>query len=237
MKYLLSFTLLVVSYVAAAQIELPAYDSALMNVFYNTTGRYTYCFNPENRTPTWVAYKLTAADVGGGAGRANSFYADQAVINRGYICATNGDYYKSGYDKGHLLPSADRSATVAQNKTTFLFGNIAPQTPDLNRITWRLLEEHIRKLTSKNDTIYVICGTITAPDPPKIGSGVAVPSLFFKAYAVRRGGGYEKTGFVMPNSTDLGSDFNRYKVSIDSIENLTKLRLFYIISPKNCEIK
>lgn len=234
MKHLLISLLLLLSLPAAAQIELPRYNPRSRTTIVNAQGRYTYCYRPSARTPQWVAYKLTAADVGGDAGRAGSFYVDTAVIARGYPHATNADYAHSGYDKGHMLPSADRSRTATENRATFIFGNIAPQTPTLNRGTWKMLEEHIRTITHTADTIYIVCGGVNEPQPPTIGSGVAIPQLFFKALAVRRGDDFTFHGYVMPNENP-NRDFWQHQVTIDSIERLTGLKLFYCI--KNLEQK
>lgn len=210
---------------ASAQGELPAYSAGSKTVFYNADGRYTFDFSPTNHTPNWVAYKLTASDIGGDAGRANSFAADDAIASRGYRCATNADYAKSGYDRGHLLPSADRSRTKTENRATFLFGNVAPQKPALNRTSWRFLEEYIRKQAALCDTIYIICGGVTPIDAPTMGADIAIPTLFFKAFAIRKDAAIEKFAYVMPN-IDTTDKFTTYQVTIDSIERLAGLKLF-----------
>ena len=48
-------------------------------------------------------------------------------------------YAKSGYDKGHLAASSNTSdyETVSQS---YLMSNIVPQNPQLNRGTWKHME-------------------------------------------------------------------------------------------------
>ena len=54
------------------------------------------------------------------------------------------DYRGSGFDRGHLCPAADRSATSQDMDATFLMTNMVPQSPDLNRKTWVKLAEYAR---------------------------------------------------------------------------------------------
>ena len=70
------------------------------------------------------------------------------------------DYVKSGFDKGHLCPSADRSSTDENNSATFLLTNMIPQAPNNNRITWEHLEKYCRDLVKQGNELYFICGGI-----------------------------------------------------------------------------
>ncbi|CAG0911930.1 unnamed protein product, partial [Cyprideis torosa] len=51
------------------------------------------------------------------------------------------DYVGSGYDRGHLIASADRRSSGVLNSETFLLSNMSPQHPRLNRGLWKTLEE------------------------------------------------------------------------------------------------
>lgn len=84
------------------------------------------------------------------------------------------DYYKSGYDRGHLFPAADASSESSMTQS-FLLSNIAPQNPKFNRVNWRILEDNIR---GYNDVKYVYTGVI--PGDSIIGDNVSVPSYFYK---------------------------------------------------------
>ena len=58
--------------------------------------------------------------------------------------ATNADYTRSGYDKGHMAPAADMKWSPEAMKESFYFSNMCPQHPQLNRRGWKNLEEKIR---------------------------------------------------------------------------------------------
>ena len=72
---------------------------------------------------------------------------------------THNDYSNSGFDRGHLCPSADRTTSKKENEGTFLMTNIYPQSPNLNQQTWRFLEEYCQKsLTDNNKECYIFAG-------------------------------------------------------------------------------
>ncbi|WP_445243799.1 DNA/RNA non-specific endonuclease [Microcoleus sp. MON1_C5] len=47
----------------------------------------------------------------------------------------------SGYNRGHIAPSADHTRNAANNRATFLMSNMMPQMPKLNRPVWRNLRK------------------------------------------------------------------------------------------------
>lgn len=211
-----------------ADIEVPAVaSSAKDSVVRNVVGRYTLLYSESRLQSRWVAYKLIRSDVGGGAGRSSSFTVDPYIAGRGWRYATNADYAGSGYDKGHLLPSADRSASKEQNRETFRLSNIAPQRPRLNRGPWRLLEEELRRRTARYDTLYIVTGPIFAASAAHIGrGGVDLPDRFYKAVVMRRGQEFSSVAYVMPNTDEISSDYRQYIVTVDSVERLAGIDLF-----------
>lgn len=215
------------SFVPSAHLELPALDAA-DTLIYNTSGRYTFSYRPSGKIARWVAYKLTRSDLSGAVDRSYTFAPDPRLRTYGWPSATHADYRGSGYDRGHLLPSADRTDSEASNRSTFLYSNMAPQQPRLNRGPWKRLEEQLRAQTSDYDTLYIVVGTVLPAHPETIGRGVFVPELFFKAIALRRADVFEMAAYVMPNDAALltGRDYTEFAVSVDSVERLSGLDLF-----------
>ncbi|WP_298065021.1 DNA/RNA non-specific endonuclease [uncultured Rikenella sp.] len=208
-------------------LELPVLgdqDTAI----YNEEGRYTFLYRPECKVSRWVAYKLTLSDVTGDAGRSDAFRPDPRLEIYGWASAGAADYKGSGYDRGHLLPSADRKCSEPANRATFLYSNMAPQLPKLNRGVWKTLEEKLRELTRDYDTLYIVAGTVLPGRWRTIGDGVAVPDLFFKAVALRKADDFEGVAYVMPNGAVAleGKRFDDFEVTVDSVERLTGLDLF-----------
>lgn len=212
---------------ACGGLELPALTDH-DTVIYNADGRYTFLYEPSCKVSHWVAYKLTRSDVSGEVSRSDAFREDTRLEEYGWVSATNADYKGSGYDRGHLLPSADRTCSAAANRATFLYSNMAPQLPKLNRGAWKTLEEHLRQLTADYDTLYIVVGALLDDELPTIGSGVAVPALFFKAAVLREDNDFTGEAYVMPNDVErlTGHSYTDFEVSMDSVERLTGLDLF-----------
>lgn len=91
------------------------------------------------------------------------------------------DFRGSGYDRGHLSPSASRPTKLDQYQS-FSLSNIIPQAQKNNQNQWRNAEEAVRTLiTKRRESAYVITGPLfLGPKVPKLGSGVLVPSHVYK---------------------------------------------------------
>jgi len=75
----------------------------------------------------------------------SQFYADPEIDT-----PSPKDYTKSGYDRGHILPSKDRSDTPEQNKAVFTMLNILPQSPPCNRGPWEKAERFEREVIASS---------------------------------------------------------------------------------------
>lgn len=153
-----------------------------------TKDAYPLCFDGfatmysgATRTGMWSATHLTRkrlaqADT---VARDNTFHEESRIPDSKR--ATLKDYSGSGYDRGHIAPSADM-ATVSQQYDSFSLANMAPQSPRNNRYIWRMAEAATQALTKQYGEVYVVTGVaFTGKKLKKIGSGVLVPSDFFKA--------------------------------------------------------
>ena len=90
------------------------------------------------------------------------------------------DYTNSGYMRGHMCPAADRTATKALMKETFLMSNVAPQSTQLNCGLWSALEAKTRELARLHDSVRVLVRVLFLhPESIYIGRGrIRVPSHF-----------------------------------------------------------
>ena len=153
-------------------LELPSFDSGDI-VIRNAEGRYTLRYDTAYRQASWVAYVLTGEDAAPGqAKRRDRFVPDPTVVKAGYPTATIASYKGSGYDRGHLCPSADRSRSQEENDCTFYLSNIAPQTPALNRGPWKELEEQARRWAVRCDTLYIVAGGVLTSGLDTLPSGI-----------------------------------------------------------------
>ena len=149
--------------------------------------QYVISYNQERRSPNWVAWKLELNQMGT-SGRTNTFSTDPDL--QSYLSRSNGnpavdptEYKGSCMDRGHQIPSADRTDTKENNQTTFVMSNMIPQTPYLNRVVWEHLENYTRDLVRKqNKKVFVIAGPVYDLDYGAIGprSDIPIPSKDFK---------------------------------------------------------
>ncbi|WP_299349814.1 DNA/RNA non-specific endonuclease [uncultured Shimia sp.] len=122
------------------------------------TGRYfTIGYSWYFRQSKWTLeiinrndYLLTDVD------RRDHFRADTRIPHR--FRASLDAYRGSGFDRGHLVASANQDTQEIQNSETFLLSNMAPQVPNFNRRIWRELESKIRELNAREETLetYVL---------------------------------------------------------------------------------
>lgn len=186
----------------------------------------TISFNPNWNIPNWVAYTLTSAETTGEHGRKSKFYPDPNIKDNPVLTQ---DYSHSGYDRGHMAPAADMKWSEQAMLESFYTTNICPQNQNLNRGDWNDLEEMARDWAKKYDSIHIACGPIVSDCSNVIGNErkIVVPEAFYKVFLRQKPNGeWTAIGFVMPN-TATNQPMMTYMLSIDEIEDLTKIDFFY----------
>ncbi|HET7545204.1 MAG TPA: DNA/RNA non-specific endonuclease [Polyangiaceae bacterium] len=186
---------------------------------------FVLSYSPEKRVPNWVAWRLDRSQLGH-LQRRDDFRADLALPARFYR-VKESDYLHSGYDRGHLCPSADRQNSREDNSQTFLFTNIEPQLHELNAGPWEQLESYARKRAQTGALLYVVAGGVFSAPFPTIGNGVAVPAANYKIIVVLEQGqaaldvreDTEVLAVLMPNRRGVGEhEWTEYLTSVDAIE-------------------
>jgi len=190
---------------------------------------YSFVYSEIHEQSKWVAYQLKKSELQKNTKRSNRFKADKSVSS---LTASNKDYRKSGYDKGHLAPAADMVWDKTAMNESFYFSNISPQLPGFNRGIWKRLEGDVREWAEKYDSIFVVTGPVFKGVIETIGENdVSVPSHFFKAILVYSPQYVSSIAFLFPHEKCKGSEFD-YAVSVDSVEAFTGLDLFYRLPDK-----
>ncbi|WP_308224751.1 DNA/RNA non-specific endonuclease [uncultured Prevotella sp.] len=204
-------------------IELPAPLTSVPEQILVRKG-YTVSYNKDRRVPNWVAWHLTAAHLKGSVKRSDaSFHEDEEVpMPR----AIDSDYVRSGYDRGHMCPAGDNKWSAKAMDESFLFTNVCPQAPQLNRGDWNEMEQACRKWAKENGDIYIVCGPIFYKKRAKtIGKNkVAVPDAFFKVVLTMKGKP-KAIGFIYKNG-DGNRPKGDYANSVDEVERITGIDFF-----------
>ncbi|ROI62426.1 Endonuclease domain-containing 1 protein [Anabarilius grahami] len=189
---------------------------------------YATYYDTINRILVYSAYKFEG--IMGCKRKKNWFIEPQGSVDIklcGEHQALNGDYEKSGFDKGHLAP-VYQAQSQSCSDATFTLTNAAPQNPSFNSGQWRVLEENIAKALSeqylpKKYSVYIVSGV--TPGTSKLKNRVNVPSYFWTAYCcldqnnrcqISRGFIGENKNITPQNTTvnDLKKELaNLYKVT------------------------
>jgi endonuclease G len=199
--------------------------------------QYALSYNRDNGEANWVSWHLDNSWLGS-APRQNDFRND-TTLPAGWYQVLATDYSGSGFDRGHMCPSADRTITVATNSATFLMTNMIPQLPANNQGVWANLESYCRTLVSQGNELYIISGGQGLQY--FIANGhVAVPAQTWKVVIVLTNGTNDvgrvttttrTIAVVMPNSGSIGTDWRAYRVSVDQVEAITGFDFFSSVSP------
>lgn len=183
----------------------------------------------------WVAYELTYPETKNNVERkTGEFLNDDSVKTHS---ALHKDYTNSGYDRGHLAPAGDMNFSLDAMLESFYMSNILPQTAELNRKTWKYLEDDIRYYVMNNKShLYIICGGVFTYNGTCIGikNKVAVPKYFYKIVYDDSIG--KSLAFIMPNVHNPNTNYFYYVTSIDSIESYTGIDFFTNVSIDDTKI-
>lgn len=203
---------------------VPTADQILYNRYY-VIG-YSYYF----RQAKWALEIIDPdkADVS----RLDNFRPDYRVPEK--FRADLDVYKSSGFDRGHLVSSANQIEIDIQNSETFLLSNMAPQNPQFNRGIWKELESAVRALDSKKKVFetYVISGPLfffdeevkmIGDDDESIKVSLPIPHAFFKSILVENNtGSINMWSFIIPNKSSDGQleDFLVETAKVEKISGL-----------------
>ena len=204
--------------------------------------QFVLSYNRAKGGPNWVSWHTDTSDLGK-VKRANNFRPDPDLPDDWQI--TTAEYKGSGYDRGHVCPSGDRTNSQKDNSATFLMSNMLPQTADLNQHVWADLENYLRDQIEAGNEVYQIAGP--TKEASRIGNGkVAVPQACWKIAVILPVGKRDlsrinaQTRVIavgMPNveSSQLANgDWKQYRVPVSKLEKATKLD-FLSALPDNIE--
>lgn len=187
---------------------------------------YVLSYNNQKHIPNWSSWQLNQSWLGT-AQRMNDFRPDPS-LPKGWYQVKPSDYNGSGYDRGHMTPSADRSRDKATNSATFLMTNMVPQAPDNNQGVWQKLETYSRDLVNAGKELYIIAGGYGEKGAIGRDVKISVPARTWKVIVVLDKPGdpiTEKTRVIVvdiPNEQGVrDADWRKFRVSVDALESKT----------------
>lgn len=190
--------------------------------------QYVSCYDANIKTSRWVTWNTRYEDYGNSGRYKGSFFQE-----KGFNLATNKDFLNSGYDKGHLVPSEERTSTSEDNYQTFSYINVVPQSPSLNRGPWYDLEKFVREFVTYSNTrqVFQMAGGIYNPGYFIIGNGIKVPVKTWKVILFIDSGKVVDKIYVMmpqtgPGVHQNGDTWREFVVTKKNIENETGLKVY-----------
>ncbi len=203
--------------------------------YYLSKPDYVLSYNNNRGTANWVSWHLSSAWTGNSP-RCNCFKQDRSLPSS-FFRATTSDYTGSGFDRGHLCPSADRNGSPSSNENTFFMTNIAPQAPDNNQRSWASFENYLRSLTLDGNEVHIIAGVVGSGGTGRNGfastidgGNITVPDSFWKVALVLPNGSNDinrvstSTRVIainIPNDQGISRDWTQFKTTVNAIENMT----------------
>ncbi len=183
-------------------------------------------YNEEHEQANWVMHIIPKDVITGINTRSNDFRPDPNVSTG---TADVDDYWDSGYDRGHMAPSADFRWSKRALSESYYYSNISPQTPELNREAWSSLETQIREWVIEYGDLLILTGPILKDSLPKTQQGsyrLSIPELNFKIVVDLKPEKPKALAFLFENTKEVTYNLKEKLVTIDSIEVLTGINFF-----------
>lgn len=192
---------------------------------------YSMLYDTNLKMAYWVAYPLCSWYLGD-SGRTDAWGYDDKLAENLQPNLSKGI---NGYDRGHQIPSGDRTRSSSINSQTFYYTNMTPQIGQkMNQAIWADLENAVRGWSSATDTLYVVTGAMPTTATDKTikytqdynGKNMAVPKYYFKALARQVNGQYQTVAYKLDNISYSHRNYNEGILSVKELEEMTGFTFF-----------
>jgi endonuclease G, mitochondrial len=197
--------------------------------------QYALLYDRTTNTPAWASWQLNASWLGN---LSRPVFTPEPDLPVGWFSVTPRNYTGSGFDRGHIVPAADRNRTPEDSAAVFYMSNIAPQAPDNNRGPWEALESYCRVLVKSGKELYIIAGPTGKGGVGSVGTAeaiadnkITVPAAFWKIVVINKQPGLGLAGItqntrviavLMPNQQGIKEDkWQQFSTTIRDLEKRT----------------
>lgn len=191
-------------------------------------------YNDTLGEPNWASWDLTASDIG--TNSRSSFVTDTSLPPN-FTRYSTGIYDNSGWNRGHLCPSKDRTDTSINNDLVFLMSNVLPQSGVNNSGVWLQFENYCRDLvqSTNNYELLLICGG-SGYSGARLTNGPFIPGFVWKIAVVVPPGAGSATNRItatnrvivikVPNTDAATNNWQSYVTSANQVQVDTGLTFF-----------
>ena len=229
-----------------ARWEMPATDTSCDYItHYTSDGLLNYAmeYSKEKMHSRWVAYRYDSKLKAQVTSRSDEWGVEPFYNNnKTYQIATG---FFGGYNRGHLVGSAERLYSREANVQTFYMSNMSPMNGNFNSIYWGEIETLVRnwgRNCGAGDTLYVVKGgtldslltTTTVKNTLGETVQMAVPKYYYIAVLSLSSEGKAKAiGFWIEHKDFKDSSLSNLKkirqaaaCTIDELEERTGIDFF-----------
>ncbi len=211
-------------------------DIANENNYLMHKPQYSLSYNRGKATANWVAWRLDSSWIGSPPVMRQDDFRPDTTLPAGWYQVLDTDYSGSGYDRGHMVPSGDRTNSIPNNSSTFLMTNIIPQLGANNQGAWEEFESYCRTLAGQGNEIYIMSGPTGNIGTIARGK-IVVPAITWKVILVIPNGSNDLQrvnkstrvlGIIVPNQPplDMNAPWRNFRVTVDAVEYLTGYDFF-----------
>lgn len=216
---------------------------------------YTVCYSGTDHVAYWIAAPRHPMYSKANTTRTDAYTWDPDIPKEVQYVKEGANAGLSGYNRGHLLGSAERRVSVATNQQVFYHTNIAPQLSsgfNTGGGGWNIMEDFIGKFECP-DTMYVVIGTYFKDYTDGYGKKataqkatyaqtdkVSLPTMFYYAVLRTKAGNSGKSvkdckadelmcaAFVRAHTNDLKNVQVSTKdmMSVEDLEKITGFKYF-----------
>jgi endonuclease G len=210
-------------WLAPAVFAQPACDAPARHLANHSFFRI--CYDSSLKAPVWTEYELRPEHLAAAAPRRPGFRLDPAAA---FPTASNADFRKSGYARGHLIPAGDFAWSVEAYQATFRLTNVIPQKQSVNAGRWRMLENAVRRIAATADSVLVFTGPLFDSGTIEFLSpgGVAVPTHAYKVLLAVHAGRRTMFAAIIPNDRNPPQPLNFFAVTVDEVERRSGFDFF-----------
>jgi len=204
--------------------------------------QYVISYSAELNSARWVSWYVDKNCYGTVKRYIGNFITDTNLPIEFYK-VKHSDYTNSGYDRGHLVRSKERTQTDEDNKATFYLTNIIPQYPDLNRKIWLQLEDYCKDLCiNESKQLFIISGGKYRKRPKKIKNKISIPDSCWKVVLILDSAktindidtNTQVIAVMMPNDSTVTKykDWLEFSTTTKQIEQSTGFNFFSKLKPE-----
>ena len=243
------------------RMEVPKVTDQSLFIVHSTNKfgvTYTEEWDKEYRTQRWAAYSITDINAVSNWNRNNwkgtvwkgaywngDPFQEDSIIPHMYRTYAS-DHYNNGFDRGHIVNSADRLMSQNANGQTYYLSNMQPQIKGFNSGIWVNMENWVHNLgfsKQKRKTLYIVKGgttiaTASIPNPFLTETEVRnmnhdrnvtipVPRYFWMAILrLDKDNKYHAIAFWAEHKDNQDTNIKNYTISIDELETRTGIDFF-----------